>query len=535
MSSRALIRFLPLAALLVLPLGHCDPDPTPDTTPPTVVSTTPTDGAAEVDRATAITATFSEAMDPATISAATFTLAAGATAVAGAVTLDAAGIVATLTPAAPLAWATEYTATVATGAHDLAGNALAADHAWTFTTAEPPWEQVGGQVSQPDAESEDPIVMAIGGPPAVGYRHASFEPRLAWFDDSGAGAWVHELDPTGGNINGSIYGTPGWCNDGSRVWLAYSLAGDAAASDDTFYDRVFVQAWSPSSWTPQNGGDELSTVWDPTLGGANAWEPAIACPAGGDPYVAWVESDVVATPDTPDGLWAARVHAASSDRSEILSRIGDTGTYLTDVRTVGVAADPAGGAVVAQWESDDTDQDLTELYVARWDGTGFTELGGAVVDDWDYNNLCIPSPLVLDGEVYLAYSRANPTDYTKHVYVAYWTGSAWELVGGGPVSAFPEAEHYDSSNPHLIAVEGELWLAWSEDHRSEGSFIFVARWDAGDAEWVFEGRRLNIDDARPADDPTLAYDADRGVVYCAFEESVAGWPQIFVVRREVVR
>lgn len=536
MQSRSVVRFLPLLPLLLLPLGHCDPDPEPDTTPPTVVATTPVAGAADVATATVVTAAFSEAVDPATVTAAAFTLEAAGVPVAGAVALDAAGLVATLTPAAPLDGSTQYTVSITTAVRDLAGNALDADYSWFFTTAEAPvpeWEQVGGQVSLPDAESEDPVVMAIGGPPAVGYRHASFEPRLAWFDDSAGGSWVHELDPAGGNINGSIYGTPGWCNDGARVWLAYSLAGDSAADDDTFYDRIFVQAWSPSSWTPQNGGAELSTVWDPTLGGANAWEPAVACPAGGDPWVAWVESDVAADPDTPAGLWVARVRAASSDRSPILSRIGDAGTYYSNVRTVGIAADPGGGAIVAQWEEDDTDQDLAELYVARWDGTSFTPLGGALTDDWDYNNLCIPSPLVLDGEVYLAYSRANPTDYTKHVYVARWTGAEWELVGGGPISAFPEAEHYDSSNPHLIEVEGELWLAWSEDHRSEGSFIFVARWDAAGAEWVLEGRRLNIDDARPADDPTLAYDADRGLVYCAFEEGVDGWPQIFVVRREL--
>ncbi|NMC71785.1 MAG: Ig-like domain-containing protein [Myxococcales bacterium] len=534
MSHRFAIRFLFGSAFAGALALRCDPDPTPDTTPPTVVASTPAAGAVDVDRTTAITVTFSEPVDPATVTAAAFTLEAEGAPVSGAVTLDAAGLVATFAPAAPLAWSTTYTATVHPTVRDLAGNALDAAYSWFFVTAVAPvpeWEQVGGQVSPADAESEDPIVMAIGGPPAVGYRHASFEARLAWFDDTTHG-WVHEIDPTGGNIHSSIYGTPGWCNDGSRVWLAYSLAGDSGADDDTFYDRVFVQAWSPSTWTPQNGGAELSTVWNATVGGANAWEPAIACPPGGDPYVAWVEADVVPVPDTADGLWVSRVHAASADRSPMLSRIpDDAGSYATNVRTVGIAVDPAGGAVVAQWESDETEQYLTELYVSRWDGTSFTPLGGAVTDDWDYNNLCVPAPLVLDGEVYIAYSRANPDDYTKHVYVAHWTGAAWELVGGGPVTALSEAEHYDSSDPHLIAVEGELWVAWSEEDTVAAASIFVARWDAGAARWTLEGRHLNIEDDRPAHDPTLAYDADRGIVYCAFEEQVDGWPQIFVVRR----
>ncbi len=74
----------------------------------------------------ALTATFSEAMNPATINAATFTLTGpGGVGVTGAVTYVAAGSVATFTPAANLASSTVYTATITTGAMDLAGDALA--------------------------------------------------------------------------------------------------------------------------------------------------------------------------------------------------------------------------------------------------------------------------------------------------------------------------------------------------------------------------------------------------------------------------
>ena len=85
---------------------------------------------------TAISATFSEAMNPATITAATFTLTGpGATPVAGTVTY--AGTTATFTPTAVLATSTLYTATITTGAKDPAGAPLAANFVWTFTTAPP--------------------------------------------------------------------------------------------------------------------------------------------------------------------------------------------------------------------------------------------------------------------------------------------------------------------------------------------------------------------------------------------------------------
>ncbi len=106
-----------------------------DTTAPTVSSTTPADDATGVAVNAAITVTFSEAMDDATITDTTFTLDNGVT---GAVTYDSTNHIATLTPSANLAYATTYTATITTGVKDPAGNAMAADYTWSFTTGTAP-------------------------------------------------------------------------------------------------------------------------------------------------------------------------------------------------------------------------------------------------------------------------------------------------------------------------------------------------------------------------------------------------------------
>jgi hypothetical protein len=109
---------------------------TPDTTRPTVSATVPANAATGVAISGKIAAAFSEAMDPLTVSTATFTLKQGTTAVAG--TVSYAGVTATFTPAGNLAPLTTYTATVTTGARDLAGNALATDFSWSFTTGATP-------------------------------------------------------------------------------------------------------------------------------------------------------------------------------------------------------------------------------------------------------------------------------------------------------------------------------------------------------------------------------------------------------------
>ncbi|HUQ17991.1 MAG TPA: Ig-like domain-containing protein [Gemmatimonadaceae bacterium] len=125
----------PLAAQVVSTFTTA---PAPDTTAPTVLSTNPADGASSVATSTLVTATFSEAMDASTILAAgTFTLkkTVGGAAVPGTVTYNSGTNTATFTPTAPLSANTGYTATITTAAKDLAGNQLAANKVFAFTTA----------------------------------------------------------------------------------------------------------------------------------------------------------------------------------------------------------------------------------------------------------------------------------------------------------------------------------------------------------------------------------------------------------------
>lgn len=103
--------------------------------PPTVVSTIPVASATNVSISTVVSATFSAAMQAASINGTTFSLATS-TGTAVPATVTYANDVATLTPTAALAAGTAYTATVTTGVKDVAGTPMAAPYTWTFTTAE---------------------------------------------------------------------------------------------------------------------------------------------------------------------------------------------------------------------------------------------------------------------------------------------------------------------------------------------------------------------------------------------------------------
>ncbi len=114
-----------------------------DTTAPTITALGPTDGATGQPTGTNATATFSEPIDPATLTGATVSLVVQGTStpLAASVTYDGPSRTVTLDPSAALANATTYVATVrggASGVKDVAGNPLAADRSWTFTTAAAP-------------------------------------------------------------------------------------------------------------------------------------------------------------------------------------------------------------------------------------------------------------------------------------------------------------------------------------------------------------------------------------------------------------
>jgi len=105
-------------------------------TMPSVVSSTPANGATNVAVNTAITATFSSAMSPSTLTGTTFTVSAPGGAVAGSVSYS--GQIATFTPTASLAYSTLYTATITNGVTNLGGTHTASNYVWTFTTITPP-------------------------------------------------------------------------------------------------------------------------------------------------------------------------------------------------------------------------------------------------------------------------------------------------------------------------------------------------------------------------------------------------------------
>jgi hypothetical protein len=109
---------------------------TADIIPPTVTSVSPLANATSVDVTGKPSITFSESVNASTVNATSFSLKQGSSVISGNVAVS--GATATFTPASSLVAGTVYTVTATTGIKDLAGNALASNYSWSFTTAAAP-------------------------------------------------------------------------------------------------------------------------------------------------------------------------------------------------------------------------------------------------------------------------------------------------------------------------------------------------------------------------------------------------------------
>jgi hypothetical protein len=241
------------------------------TTPPTITLTNPANAATGVQLNATVNATFSEAMDPTTLTSATFTLSAppGATLVTGTVTYASATDIATFTPASALAPDTLYTATVTTGAKDTFGNALAAGsvpNPWTFTTGAAAGLQpinlasastfgdFGGTAGSTNQGIETLINNGNLGTTAV-------STLVTGFHDPGPGCTYTETTLNIGLVSGEIYTAPppptvGCPTEGTASTMA--IAMQAAADTLAAYNSMVALPPGPDPGAGQLGGLTLA-------------------------------------------------------------------------------------------------------------------------------------------------------------------------------------------------------------------------------------------------------------------------------------
>ena len=298
--------WIPAFVLAVVMAGCGDGDkrggtgnPGDPLTPPTVAAVTPPTGSTVAcPNATIITATFTKVMNPLTINTATFTVAdpSGAS-VAGSVSLDSAGLVATFTPMNSLAVKTTFTATITTGVHDAFGNSLATNFTWTFTTSPfnpcpPPVAAVplgaacGYGVLGHTTVTNTGLTHVAGVPPATADLGVSPGSAVTGFAIAPANTFVGTGTNTAGPglVSGTIH-----LNDPPPPSTTSAMAAQAALTV-AYNDLAGLTAPAPTILTgaaPDIGGQRLA----PGIYKSNtslAITGTVTLDGGGDPNAVWI-------------------------------------------------------------------------------------------------------------------------------------------------------------------------------------------------------------------------------------------------------
>ncbi|GGL84093.1 hypothetical protein GCM10010840_22360 [Deinococcus aerolatus] len=201
--------------------------------------------------------------------------------------------------------------------------------------------------------------------------------------------------------------------------------------------RLTVRRWDAvtKTWTRSPAFNEIS-VFSRT--------PALGLDAAGQPTVAWLQGEVLAS-NVLVKRWTGTAWEALGGS---LNRTPDR--YLASTR---LKLDRQGQPTVA-WLEDLSGRDA--LYASRWDGQAWQALGGPLSP----HSASAPA-LALDraGQPVLAWVEERSG--IGQIHLARWTGRAWQIHG-----ALNLDPRRDARSPGLaVRPGGDIVLAWREDVR----------------------------------------------------------------------
>ena len=278
---------------------------------PTVTGATPASGASSIPVSTDPTVTFSEPVQPSSVS---FTLTDGnGNSVSGSLSFNGDDTQATFTPAQPLAAGTGYTAEVS-AATDMNGEPMLAPYSYTFITSQP--FDAGGKCPcaiWPDVAPSNVSDAADGSPVELGVKFTPSE------DGSITGVRFYKVADNTGTHTGSLWTAGGtllatgtFSDESTQGWEELDFSSPVPVTVGTTY--VTSYHGSSGHYAYSSGGLASAVTNGPLTASANgglyAYGPAGTFPANavsGMNY--WVDIDYTTSastsaPGAPTGVSA---------------------------------------------------------------------------------------------------------------------------------------------------------------------------------------------------------------------------------------
>jgi len=280
----------------------------------------------------------------------------------------------------------------------------------------------------------------------------------------------------GGSASGG--GISATLNSSDAPSLAIDASGNPAVAwnnDTAGIGEIYFRRWNGSSWIELAGsgtsGGISANVGDSTF-------PRLALDAQSNPVVTWT--------DKTNGnyqIYLRRWNGSSwVELGGSATGSGISGTTGT-ASAPSIALDPSGNPVVAWFDNSSGNY---EIYVRRWNGTSWIELagsgtaGGISANAGDSSYPCLT--LDANGNPVVAWNDDTPSTGLAEIYLKRWNGSAWVELGGSATSGGISANSGNSANAVVaLASNGDPVVAWS-DPSSGNEEIYLKRWDGSN--WI---------------------------------------------------
>lgn len=337
----------------------------------------------------------------------------------------------------------------------------------------------GGGISSNSGDSEySSVVIDNAGNPVV-----------AWQDET-SGQWniyVKRWDgqswqetgsdsATGGGITGnsgcSRYPAIAVNKTGGEIYVTWEKENPSGFIANS---EIFIKKWDGISWQEAGAGSASCGGISDNTGISKS--PSMAMDNAGNPVIAWEDS----TPGNVE-IYLRKYNGISWEELGGSVSGGGISGNAGSSRYPCIAVDGSGCPVVA-WE-DDTSGDV-EIYVRKWDGEQWTEMGkgsasgGGISDNKGYS--IRPALSTNDsGNVVVVWQDYSSGDV--EIYAKSWNGTNWEELAGSASCGGLSDNSGDSCKPSAVIDDGgNITICWS-DFRPLYGGIYVKQWDG--MNWV---------------------------------------------------
>ena len=357
---------------------------------------------------------------------------------------------------------------------------------WEFSTLlTGVWREMGsgsaseGGISNNDGDSLLPHMAVSTGN----------SPYVVWLDDD-SGAWQvygRHWNGTAWQEIGAGTASDGGISDSTNVFVPassyYSVAVTVSsngtvyvawADDSSGNAEIFVKQWDGSTWSEVGAGS--ATDGGISSNDCDSSEPALAVAPDGYVYAAWYDSsDSGGDNEIYVKRWNGSVWSEVGEGSASGGGISDNAGGSWHPE---MAVTPAGTPFVT-WA--DNSSGNWEIYVRKWDGNAWVEVGSHSataqgISDTSYTSTTPSIAIDSQGMPYVAWN-----DHQHATYVRRWNGSIWEEVGTGSASDKGLCDSYYpslvSTDPAVaIDAENYLYVAWSQ-YTGTHTNVYIKRWN----------------------------------------------------------